>query len=131
MGMTTIDLGRRAAACSKWRWMIGMRDTDGAICVGVEDGRPTLWWYGACGGEVLDEDLPSDEPTVPDLSDPSTVGAFAEGLLLYAWGHDVTIMHVDGPNIRSTTISARNGQVLFKAEGLRPERLVLALEYAP
>jgi hypothetical protein len=80
---------------------------------------------------VLEEDLPREEPTVPDLSDPVTVGAIADGLLLYAWGHDVTITHVDGPSIRSTTISARNGQVLFEAFGLKAQRVVMALESAP
>jgi hypothetical protein len=75
MTATLTDLGRRAVACSGWRWMPGMMTAaDDVVCAirvgwidaGTVHGRsPT---HGDRYGEVGNERL------LPDLSDAATLG---------------------------------------------------------
>ena len=59
------ELGRRAVACARWRWMPGMLSLD--------------------TGLRLDEMTDCWEAELPDLTDPATLGCIEHGLLQEAW----------------------------------------------
>jgi len=65
-----LDLARRAVACPKWRWMPGMRTTEGIRIVHDPSRFP-----GACAlrdGGWTPRLL--DPGALPDLTDPATLG---------------------------------------------------------
>ena len=73
------ELGRRAVACKHWRWMPGMlvRMGDRSLrCDVVDLGRPAKSGSKTIGSIAIEEweYLIGTEPTVPDLSDPATLG---------------------------------------------------------
>ncbi len=118
-----------------FRWVAGMFDTDGGVCVEVtSDGHPSLWYFDAEGlgyGDLIDDgDLPSDEVR-PDIDHPGNHGHLL-ALVRKAWGPDVAIMDTDSIRVRSLTISDARGNVLFRRSGVpRGERLAAALLAAP
>ena len=65
------ELGRRAVACKRWRWMPGMR-----YLVGSTSGRLT---DNQCKGK-----LPLVAEAIPDLTDPATLGCLL-ALVREAW----------------------------------------------
>lgn len=91
--VATSDLGALVAS-PHFRWVRGMIDTDGAVCVDVDHGKPTIWWCEGCGGEVPEEDLPCDEPTLLDLDNPGNHGHLL-ALVRKAWGGRVKIYVYD------------------------------------
>ena len=105
------ELGRRAAACAKWRWLPGML-TDTGVRLGARNGEVTI--------------------VAPDLSDPATVGCLL-ALVREAWpcaGSAVSPMQymnrwfVDLPGNES----AEECSIISSSE---VEALVLALEKTP
>jgi hypothetical protein len=66
-----VDLGRRAVACSRWRWMPGMlaATPPGGTWSHLGADRVRVTSGGEMGG-------PTGVPTgaLPDLSDPATIG---------------------------------------------------------
>lgn len=85
-------------ASPDFEWRRGMIDTDGAVCVDVENGKPTAWWCEACGGDLPEEDLPSDEPTLLDIEHTGNHGHML-ALVRKAYDHgptrDVNIERID------------------------------------
>ena len=69
-----LDLARRAVACKGWRWMPGMRTTEGMRT--IHD--PRLWPDRPCAireGTWVDTAVPRPlGDHLPDLTDPATLG---------------------------------------------------------
>lgn len=85
MTAAMIDLGRRAVACTCWRWMPGMAGTnaDGPFRVdAVDDGVPCKLAVCQWTGNRITLDIRCGP--VPDLSDPATVGCVV-ALLRERW----------------------------------------------
>jgi hypothetical protein len=125
------DLGRRAVACERWRWMAGMlaKSSNGYTIRAIycNGGVPVIY--------VSDDDVLVDcsgdfdsENALPDFRDPATVGALW-GLLEWM-GYRVSM----GYRIHSTNPMAclqKEGQetIYFSGESVA-EALVSALESA-
>jgi len=124
--MTDQALARRAAACSGWRWVPGMLDTDGWRIgdVTLHDGareavrRGVLRLY--------------HYPRLPDLTDHATLGCLL-ALVREAWGMPtgITVAYSDDTGRWVVSWSgATHGGVC--GEGITEgEALVMALENAP
>jgi hypothetical protein len=67
------ELARRAVACKRWRWMPGMRYQVGGTVGRLTDSQ--------CKGK-----LPLVAETLPDLSDPATLGCLL-ALVREAWSN--------------------------------------------
>lgn len=65
--MNIEELGRRAVACPRWRWMPGMRSL-------VGPGRAPYRYVTNEYAPPEGEDVGFSDPIVPDLSDPATLG---------------------------------------------------------
>lgn len=79
--MADLDIVRRAVACRGWRWMPGMRD---------QHGRRIAWTQTYPGGiydgdaRVRPDNGPIRHDSVPDLTDPATLGCLL-ALVREAW----------------------------------------------
>ena len=79
---TMIELGKRAVACPKWRWMPGMLTTEGTRIVHDPSrfpGRACALRDGGWTPRLL------NPGALPDLTDPATVGCLL-ALVREAWG---------------------------------------------
>jgi hypothetical protein len=125
------ELARRAIACKRWRWMPGMlsakglrvtrRDSDGYVVGYYED----LSYIAECVAGTL-----------PDLSDPATVGCLL-ALVRKAWGPDASV------SVNMSGFWAVGGATVLSGKGkgasinlgiwklTELEALVAALEVAP
>lgn len=83
------QLGRRAIACKRWRWMAGMATLNGQRVLRVEemgDGDGILsadWSTGAVAHNLMDE----WEGEIPDIEDAATLGCLLT-LVREAWPPD-------------------------------------------
>jgi hypothetical protein len=95
--MTLEELGRRAVACKRWRWMEGMLAGTTRI-VDVKDG-PYVFdsEYEDCAG------LP--HKAVPDLSDPATLGCLL-ALVREAWKGNVAPVYPDSDEALTKLVAA-------------------------
>ena len=125
------ELARRAVACKRWRWMPGMlsakglrvtrRDSDGYVVGYYED----LSYIAECVAGTL-----------PDLSDPATLGCLL-ALVRKAWGPDASVsVNMSGFwAVGGATVLSGKGKGasinlgIWKSSEL--EALVAALEVAP
>jgi hypothetical protein len=74
----TIDLARRAVACTRWRWMPGMVTTHGQRIARVDaDGYAVAYYRG---GHLQ----PVEADALPDLTDQATLGCLL-ALVRKAW----------------------------------------------
>ena len=125
------ELARRAIACKRWRWMPGMlsakglrvtrRDSDGYVVGYYED----LSYIAEC--------VPG---TLPDLSDPATLGCLL-ALVRKAWGDEASV------SLNISSFWAVGGAKIQKGKSAghtinlgiwkltEAEALVAALEVAP
>jgi hypothetical protein len=76
-------LARSAVACRAWRWMPGMLTMDALRVVRVDTDGHALGWRA--GGYVWALNADS----LPDLSDPATLGCLLE-LVRDAWEGDIS-----------------------------------------
>jgi hypothetical protein len=126
--MMTIDLGKRAVACKKWRWMPGML----VRCPGYQSrlDEDTFGWNIVVEGWL------------PDLSDPATLGCLL-ALVREAWstaasprpglpGYDAGRIYVE-PHAGGWHACWPNGTRLgsSRTENTEAGALVAALEAAP
>ena len=109
-------LGRRAVACKHWRWLPGIKMTNGSRMLG----RSEIYQNGTVYvADPLDDDI-------PDLSDPATVGALL-GLVRDAWQDPSTGIYKHGR--RWCVIMGGRCEDFFA--DTEAEALVSALEAAP
>lgn len=114
------DLARRAVACSRWRWMPGMRWT-----VRTTDDERLMGWGRA--PEFLKGRTPAWRSRLPDLTDPATRGCLL-ALVREAYGDQTA-----SPQYRSGSwvLSAVGPAVPLVTARTEARCLVLALEHAP
>lgn len=132
-----IALARRAIACKGWRWMPGMRTTEGMRT--IHD--PRLWPDRPCAireGTWVDTAVPRPlGDHLPDLTDPATLGCLL-ALVREAWEPRRGTDHIASTVHTSTGwgVGARVGSECFAAIILpafssEAAALVAALEAAP
>ncbi len=113
-----IELGKRAVACPKWRWMPGMR-----------------WWTEDDRGRLDDfqpEYMGRPPDSLPDLTDPATIGCLL-ALVRAAWGDlslSVLFDH-DGCKWRVGRWEDDGLALRCRHADTESEALVAALEAAP
>ena len=120
------QLGRRAVACRRWRWMPGMvtetgirvlrRDTDGYT---IGYGPRTSY----CIMEVTSDAL-------PDLRDPATMGGLL-ALVREAWGDSVYLLPDAGWYVKGARLKNGSTISLGICADTEAAALVAALEAAP
>lgn len=113
-GMTPddlIELGKRAVACRRWRWMPGMAD---------------LW-----GGRMREGDGLDRMHALPDLTDPATLGCLL-ALVREAWGDPGMFVRPRGSKMRPdwAVFTGQNSDLVCAASA-EAEALVAAWEAAP
>ena len=89
----TLDLARRAVACPGWRWMPGMRDTDGWRILRGEEASGGASLASADGELMHDRSL--SLRVLPDLTDAATLGCLL-ALVREAWGDAAASAHLVG-----------------------------------
>jgi hypothetical protein len=138
-----IALSRRAVACKGWRWMPGMRTVEGLRVVNVNAEHRYVHVHP---GSLL---LPAEGHTLPDLTDPATLGCLV-ALVREAWrcptvyvrqsttrrvsdgviAWEVCDLYLDAEACRALGVP-REGSVGSWGHGSEAEALVAALESAP
>ena len=129
------ELARRAVACKRWRWMPGMRTTEGwrvirnrteSSCMAYDE-NPENW-------QVADNYF--QDGKIPDLRDPATLGCLL-ALVREAWGPTASVsVNLSGFwAVGGATVLSGKGKGssinlgIWKNSEL--EALVAALEVAP
>ena len=129
------ELAKRAVACKHWRWLPGMRCTDGSRMLRTGHDLSGSWqaWsdehYDACACKLRPEETRDD---LPDLSDPATLGALL-ALVREAWGDPCICTAVDntGAGWWVDGWTAARPQVPSDLHSTEAAALVAALEAAP
>ena len=119
------ELARRAVACKRWRWMPGM------LAIMPEDRDGCIWTE-----RVSDDEWRPAMGSIPDLSDPATVGCLL-ALVREAWGPAASV------SVNMSGFWAVGGATVLSGKGkgasinlgiwklTELEALVAALEVAP
>lgn len=105
-----IELGRRAVACSRWRWLPGMlARREGRVCSRELDIEP--WIY---------------EDDLPDLRDPATLGCLLHLVREACGSHEVSVRWCASMGEWACEHDIVNGWRIWRAT--EAEALVRALE---
>lgn len=118
------DLGRHAAVCKNWRWLPGMLVWRGLRV--IQGGTPI-------SARLEDGRLTTMRGTVPDLTDPATLGCLLS-LVREAWGPRVHATHRPDVGVSEAWyVSHRKGPPPWRGftGPTEAEALVAALEAAP
>ena len=129
------ELARRAVACKRWRWMPGMRTSEGwrVIRGSTESG---CWAYDENPENWQVADNRIEDGTLPDLTDPATLGCLL-ALVREAWGPTASV------SVNLSGFWAVGGATVLKGKGkgssinlgiwkaTEIDALVSALEVAP
>ena len=125
------QLGQRAIACKRWRWMPGMRSDKGLRIVRRDDDGYVIGYYD--NQWYLSECVSG---STPDLTDPATLGCLL-ALVREAWGPEATV------SVNISSFWAVGGARIQKGKSAghtinlgiwkltEVEALVAALEVAP
>ena len=120
-----IELSRRAVACRRWRWMPGMYANWIGEDVGWRILSESSSWYD---GEKCEDSIPAGPNSLPDLTDPATVGCLL-ALVREAWGDPEMHLVLGGAGSGESRVAT---VVLpIPAGRTEAEALVAALEAAP
>ena len=125
------QLGRRAVACKRWRWMPGMLSNKDLRVTRCDDDGYVVGYY-----ENMSYIAECVSGSTPDLSDPATLGCLL-ALVREAWGSEATVSvnisgfwAVGGARIQKGKSAGHTINLgIWKATEL--EALVAALEVAP
>ena len=79
------QLGQRAVACKRWRWMPGMLSDKGLRVFRRDDDGYVVGYYA--NQEYISQCVPG---SLPDLTDPATLGCLL-ALVREAWGPEATV----------------------------------------
>jgi len=116
------ELGRRAVACKRWRWMPGMRYQVGLLASRLSDSQ--------CKGK-----LPLVAEARPDLSDPATLGCLLalvrEALKPRGWGFTLCLANMGAGWQLGYLAGGEWFSPLGTIHRTEVEALVAALEVAP
>jgi len=128
-----IALARRAVACKGWRWMPGMRATEGMRVIHeprLWPDRPSAIREGSWVDTAVPRRLFSDH--LPDLTDPATLGCLL-ALVREAGGDSEMHMALGAKGWVWLTGESRAYDVVMpiNAGETEAEALVAALEAAP
>jgi hypothetical protein len=134
--MNNTELARRALACKKWRWMVGMR-TDGGSYI-INDAAPiSVLQHINC----TDTDRSTD--WLPDLTDPATIGCLHHLVCEAYNAFQIRVQVSIAPDMSGRdhatwtavdargSIRARGGFRTTSRVDLMADGLVAALEAAP
>jgi hypothetical protein len=116
------ELARRAVACKRWRWMPGM------LAIMPEDRDGCIWTE-----RVSDDEWRPAMGSIPDLSDPATLGCL---LALVREAHGAPAAYFMGSVnnqwvVHHFTEPEAYWKSLTKWQPTEAEALVAALEVAP
>lgn len=116
-------LAQRAVACPGWRWMAGAAADmpDGNRARLLMDGK---WW---CPPLSNHEAFVAEEETLPDLTDPATLGCLL-ALVREVWGRPLICTFAGGDGQWAMHGMATGWEPWHPTEA---EALVAALEAAP
>lgn len=121
-------LARRAVACKRWRWMPGMRTSEGwRVIRGSTESR--CWAYDENPENWQVADNPIEDGTLPDLSDPATLGCLL-ALVRKAWNNPNVTSYRTHPMTQNPPWKVEISMRLFCGDN-EVEALVAALEAAP
>jgi len=125
------ELARRAIACKRWRWMPGMLSEKGLRVTRRDSDGYVVGYY-----ENLSYIAECVSGTLPDLSDPATLGCLL-ALVRKAWGNEASV------SLNLSSFWAVGGAKIQKGKSAghtinlgiwkltEVEALVAALEVAP
>ena len=123
------QLGRRAVACKQWRWMPGMRTSEGwRVIRGSTESR--CWAYDENPENWQVADNYFQDGKLPDFSDSPTVGALFY-LVRAAWGPTVYLIAQGGWLVQGARLPDGSTINLGICRPTEVEALVAALEAAP
>jgi hypothetical protein len=123
------DLARRVMACKHWRWLPGMRDTDGRIYCGCGEWADMEEFAGL----VLTAG--SDDP-LPDLTDALTRLGGLLALVREVWGRPMLVAYYaplttgQGWYVGDRFCGGRDYPIVEAPSATEEEALVAALEAA-
>jgi hypothetical protein len=118
------ELGRRAVACKRWRWMPGM------LGLSNQSSSRSIWI------RIVDPPMDDASECWPDFSDPATLGCLL-ALVRQAWGNEASV------SLNISSFWAVGGAKIQKGKSAghiinlgiwkltEAEALVAALEVAP
>ena len=129
------QLARRVIACKRWRWMPGMRTSEGwRVIRGSTESRCWAYDENPENWQVADNRI--EDGTLPDLTDPATLGCLL-ALVREAWGPEASV------SVNISSFWAVGGARIQKGKSAghtinlgiwkltEVEALVAALEVAP
>ena len=122
-------LARRAVACKRWRWVPGMRTSEGLRVIrGSTESRCMAYDENPENWQVADNYF--QDGKLPDLSDPATMGCLL-ALIREAWGDGVYLLPDSGWYVKGARVKNGSTISLGICADTEAAALVAALDAAP